>query len=68
MDGLLGDAETGGDVLPRPAGPPCGSDLFGFELFGQPTQAGDRAQTCVEVGAAYGLFNFGDGEHRVSIC
>ena len=43
VDGLAGDAELVGDLLPRPPLIAGVADLNGFELFGKPAQGGDGA-------------------------
>jgi hypothetical protein len=57
MDGLFAHAETSRNVLPGPSRPSRGSDCFGFEALGQPTQPGNGTQARIEVGTPYRLFN-----------
>ena len=56
MDGLLGGAQTAGDVLPGPAELPGLLDLEQFQPFSQRAKRGDRAQPDVRVvaGGAFG--------------
>ena len=49
MDGLLGDAEAAGDVLPGPAKFSCPLDLEEFQPFGERAKGGNRAQADVGV-------------------
>jgi hypothetical protein len=68
VNGLLGDAETLGDVLPRPTSLTGRGNLFGLELLGQSAQTGDGPQTGIKVGPPHCIFEFRDGDHAVSIC
>jgi hypothetical protein len=49
VDGLFGDAETAGDVLPGPAKFSCPLDLEEFQPFGEPAKGGNRTQADVGV-------------------
>jgi hypothetical protein len=55
VDGLFGDAETAGDVLPGPAKFSCPLDLEEFQPFGERAKSGDRAQADVGI-VACGAF------------
>ena len=68
MDGLLGDAQAAGDVLPGPAELSCLLDLEQFQPFGQRTKRGDRTQPDVGVVAGGAFCNLESGFHIVSIC
>ena len=52
VDGLLGDAEAAGDVLPGPALGPGVVDLEGLQGFDQAAQGGHRPQAELGVAAA----------------
>ena len=68
MDGLFGDAETAGDLLPGPAEFSCPLDLEELQPFGQRAQSGDRAQADVGIVACRALCYLKSWFHIVSIC
>jgi hypothetical protein len=68
VDGLFGDAETAGDVLPGPAKFSCSLDLEEFQPFSQCAKSGDRAQADVGIVACRALCYLESWFHVVSIC
>lgn len=68
MHGLLGDAESEGYLLPRPAGPTRGRDLVGFQLLQQAAKTCYCSQSDIGVAAMCGAVKFGNCGHGVSIC
>lgn len=67
MNGLLGDTQPHGDVLPGPATASCGRHLLGFDLFGQSAQASDRPKAHVGIGRANRVEKVVARAHVVSI-
>ena len=68
VDGLLGDPERLGDLLPGPPGLAGGLNLQHLETFQQPAERGDGVQTLGRVSAGCPLDEFGTLRHGVSIC
>jgi hypothetical protein len=67
VDGLLGDAEGGGDTRPAPPELTSALDLEGLELVGKAAQRGYRPQPDGRVAARNAESEFGRQVHDVKI-